>query len=118
MRLLLAGSMLAAVLIALTISATAIGTSSCGTVKAYYHEHGTTQYVEASSIRASGVGCGRARGVARDWASKSRLSYKPASGGAGFACSYNRVGSDVGKTTCRKGSASVHFGAYDSSPYH
>jgi hypothetical protein len=118
MRSLFAGSILAAVLIALTISTTAIGASSCGTVKAYYHEHGTTQYVEASSIRASGVGCGRARGVARDWASRSRLSYKPASSGAGFSCRYNRAGSDVGSTTCRKGSASVRFGAYDSSPYH
>jgi hypothetical protein len=105
-------------LIALTTPVTAVGASSCGTIKAYYHEHGTTQYVEASDIRASRIGCGTARGVARDWASKSRLSYKPASAGAGFACSYKRIGSDVGTTTCRKGSASVRFGAYDSSPYH
>ena len=91
---------------------------SCGSLKAYYHENGTAQYVQASGIQATHVGCPRAREVARSWSAPSRLSGRPASSGAGLACTYRRVGSDVGTTTCVKRSGVVHFSAYDSSPFH
>jgi hypothetical protein len=107
-----------AVLLPLVFSSSSVAASSCGTVRAHYREHGTRQYVEASRIRATRLSCPRARGVARAWASGSRLSYDPADSGAGFDCTYHRIGSDIGTTTCRCGSHVVRFDAYDSSPYH
>src|SRR3954451_21155362 len=118
MRRLMAVSSPVAVLLAMVCSSSSVAALFCGTVRAHYREHGTRQYVEASRIRASRLSCPKARGVARAWASDSRLSYDPADRGAGFACTYHRIGSDVGTTTCRRGSHVVRFDAYDSSPYH
>ena len=105
-------------LLALGLASSSNGSASCGSLRAYYSEHGTRQYVEASRIRATHLSCRTARRVARDWAADSRLSIDPADSGAGFPCTYHRLGTDVGTTTCRKGTHAVRFGAYDSSPYH
>jgi hypothetical protein len=91
---------------------------ACGTVRAYYSERGTSQYVEASDIIGSNVTCHVARHVARSWAHSSRLSIRPARHGAGFRCYYDREGSDVGSVSCFHREKEVDFDAYDSSPFH
>jgi hypothetical protein len=91
----------------------------CGSLRAHYHERGTRQYVQATSIRARGLRCGYARHVTRKWGQHSRLSGDPADHAIGFRCHYERLGSDIGTTTCRgKKHRRVRFDAYDSSPFH
>lgn len=90
----------------------------CGSLRAHYREHGTSQFVAAITISALRLSCRRARRVARDWAHHSRLSGRPASKGAGFRCRYIRAGSDVGRAICHRGRRIVRFNAYDSSPFH
>src|SRR2546423_1815717 len=92
--------------------------STCGNARVYYTEYGTQQYIDMTSIRTHHVKCKRARKVARAWARDSRLSCCPAAFGAGFDCAYHRLGSDIGKVTCREGDRYLKFDAYDSSPYH
>jgi hypothetical protein len=94
------------------------GALHCGAVRVYYRERGTRQYVEASRIRARHLHCHRARHVAYRWGKHSRLSGSPAQSAVGFRCRYDRIGSDIGKTTCRDYPGVVRFLAYDSSPYH
>src|SRR5690348_15270490 len=90
----------------------------CGHVRAYYHDHGTKQYVEATHITAKKASCKRARHVAHVWAGRSRLSYHPAHKADRFKCTYTRVGSDIGSVRCHKGKVVIRFDGYDSSPYH
>jgi hypothetical protein len=93
--------------------------TSCGTVRTYYRDHGTRQYIEASSIRSRHFDCSRARYVAHRWARKTvDNDFRPARHAAGFRCRFERLGSDIGKVFCRKGSKHVSFGEYDSSPFH
>jgi hypothetical protein len=116
------------VLIAATLAASALPSATaraarpfngCGSLKAFYHERGTRQYVRTSAIRATGLRCGFARHVARRWAHHSRLSGDPARHAAGFTCRYKRRGSDIGIGFCHKGKQHrVRFHAYDSSPFH
>jgi hypothetical protein len=111
-------------LAALTASpgeAQVMGKSSCGKVRAYYRDHHTRQYIEASAIKTRRLSCGNARAVAHTWARKViRAGYNPAliHRAEGFHCHYTRIGSDVGKVSCRQGRRSLRFGEYDSSPYH
>lgn len=109
---------LTAVALALSAGSAVAGGHPCGTVRAHYREHGTTQYVEASGIRARGLACRWARQLARRWSHYSRLSGYPDGDELGFRCRYHRVGSDVGRVGCRRGRSHVTWGAYDSSPYH
>ena len=93
--------------------------NSCGTQRTYYRDHGTRQYIEASSIRGRNVGCSRARYVAHKWArNTARKGGYPAHHAAGFHCRFKRFGSDIGHVSCRKGTKRVSFDEYDSSPYH
>lgn len=104
--------------VALALSPTAASARNCGNLRTYYRENGTRQWVGAMRIIGEGLRCPRARHVAWDWARRSRLSYRPATRGAGFRCHYNRAGSDVGTVVCIRGSMVVTFDAEDGSPYH
>ena len=96
---------------------------SCGKVRSYYRDHGTRQFIEASSIRGS-LRCSRARRVAHKWTGNTaRDTHRigltaPARHAAGFSCHYHRIGSDIGNEHCRKGAKRVRFAVYDSSPFH
>jgi hypothetical protein len=90
----------------------------CDDVRYAYVEHGTHQYVEASAIRARATTCRSARRLAYGYAVAYRHDYGTPSQLMGFSCRWTRYGSDVGGARCRKDSAFVSFGIYDSSPYH
>lgn len=115
-------ALLALLVLPIDVSAQQTSTAkkrSCGSLQVRYREdNGAVSFIQVSNIRANNVRCGRARSVARTWARKSRLSGDPAYVARGYDCAYIRAGSDVGRTVCSKGSHSVRFGAYDSSPYH
>lgn len=126
-RLLVAGAVAASCL--MQVDGAGADQQLCGRTKAFYQEQNTRQKILASGITARGVHCSGARRVAHSFVANSHVRRRTSSGFlvvrnrypkriGRFRCYNTRIGSDVRVINCRRGSRSISFGWYDSSPYH